>query len=141
MEPIKINESNYQAYTNLDIVAFSFARGGAMGDPGGIDIIDKAGQSYYMNYCYGANAIKSEHVKDIIPVFNDMGFSLLGSESNNDNWVSIYLGFGNSLFLIKDLYDAFMKKAEEAHCHQSHELYRHWHGFVQELLRDEMVDG
>ena len=34
MNIIEIDELNYQDYTNLDIVAYSFARGGAMGDPG-----------------------------------------------------------------------------------------------------------
>ena len=41
MNIIEINESNYQAYTKLDIVAFSFAYEGAMGDAGSIYIIDK----------------------------------------------------------------------------------------------------
>lgn len=41
MNIIEIDELNYQDYTNLDIVAYSFARGGAMGDPGGIEIIDR----------------------------------------------------------------------------------------------------
>ena len=44
MNIIEINESNYLSYTNLDIAAFSFAYEGAMGEGGGIYIIDKAGQ-------------------------------------------------------------------------------------------------
>ena len=40
MNRIEIDELNYQDYQHLDIVAFSFARGGAMGDPGGIIIVD-----------------------------------------------------------------------------------------------------
>ena len=50
MNIIEINESNYQSYTNLDIAAFSFAYEGAMGEGGGIYIIDKAGQIYHANY-------------------------------------------------------------------------------------------
>ena len=43
MNTIEINDTNYQSYTHLDIVAFSFARGSAMGEPGGIIIIDADG--------------------------------------------------------------------------------------------------
>ena len=37
---IEITESNYKDYCSLDIVAFLFAQPGAMGDPGGVEIID-----------------------------------------------------------------------------------------------------
>ena len=40
MNVIEITESNYQDFTTLDIVAFSFAYEGAMGEMGGIYIID-----------------------------------------------------------------------------------------------------
>ena len=38
---IEITESNYQNYLDLDIVAFSFAFDGAMGEGGGIYIVDR----------------------------------------------------------------------------------------------------
>jgi hypothetical protein len=47
MNRIEIDELNYQDYQHLDIVAYSFARGGAMGDPGGIKIVDSDGQVYH----------------------------------------------------------------------------------------------
>ena len=40
MNVIEITESNYQDFATLDIVAFSFAYEGAMGEMGGIYIID-----------------------------------------------------------------------------------------------------
>ena len=76
MNRIEIDELNYQDYQHLDIVAFSFARGGAMGDPGGIIIVDSDGQVYHANYCYGRHTIKSEHIKAVIPVFEDLRISL-----------------------------------------------------------------
>ena len=36
MDTIEINDTNYQSFTRLPIVDFSFARGSAMGEPGGI---------------------------------------------------------------------------------------------------------
>ena len=76
MNRIEIDELNYQDYQHLDIVAYSFARGGAMGDPGGIKIVDSDGQVYHANYCYGRHTIKSEHIKAVIPVFEDLRISL-----------------------------------------------------------------
>ena len=134
MDMIEISESNYQSYLNLDSVAFSFAYDGAMGEPGGIIIIDKSGQIYHANYYFGDNTINRDHIKDIIPVFTDLEFSLLGAESINENWVAVNLGFGTSLLMIKDIYDAFQKKAEEANYQYSHEIYRHWKGIVLSLL-------
>ena len=47
-----------------------------MGDPGGIKIVDSDGQVYHANYCYGRHTIKSEHIKAVIPVFEDLRISL-----------------------------------------------------------------
>lgn len=134
MELIKINESNYQTYNNLDIVAFSFAYEGAMGEPGCIYIIDKNGQLYYANYFWGDDLIAREHIKDIIPVFEELEFHMFGCETKNENWVSVDLGFGNNLLMIKDLSDGFNKKVEEAHFQSYGELFQHWPGIVLSLL-------
>ena len=62
----EINNSNYEAFTNLDLVAFSYAYEGAMGEGGGIYMIDASGQVYHANYYYGD--LQEEHVKDILPM-------------------------------------------------------------------------
>ena len=99
MDIIEITESNYQDYSSLDIVAFSFAYEGAMGEMGGIYIIDREGQIYHANYFLGDDCIDREHIKDVIPVFVDLEHGLMGSESNNPNWSSEYCGFGNTLLI------------------------------------------
>ena len=134
MEIIKINESNYQAYQQLDIAAFSFAYEGAMGEAGSIYIIDKAGQLYCAKYCWDDDCIDRDHIKDIIPVFEELEFHMFGCETNNENWVSVDLGFGNNLLMIKDLGDGFNKKVEEAHFQSCGELFQHWPGIVLSLL-------
>jgi len=134
MNIIEINESNYQDYTKLDIVAFSFAYEGAMGEMGGIYIIDKAGQIYHANYFWGDNLIDRDHIKDIIPVFKDLEFGLLGCETSNENWESVDLGFGNSLLVTNTISEAFNKKVEEANFERSGQLFQHWPGFVLGLL-------
>ena len=51
MDIIEITESNYREYQSLNIVAFSFAYEGAMGEMGAIYIICHDGQIYHANYC------------------------------------------------------------------------------------------
>ena len=134
MNIITINESNYQAYTNLDIVAFSFAYEGAMGEPGSIYIIDKTGQLYFADYFWGDDLLDREHIKDIIPIFEELEFHMFGCETSNENWVPVDLGFGNNLLMIKDISEGFSKNVEEANYQRPGELFQHWPGIVLGLL-------
>lgn len=130
----EINESNYKSYVGLDIVAFSFAYEGAMGDAGGINIIDKTGQTYYANYFYGNDCIAREHIKDIIPIFDDLEFRMFGIETKNENWEAVDLGFGNTLLIKKTISDRFHQKVDEAHFERIGQLYQNWSGIVLNLL-------
>lgn len=134
MNIIEIDELNYQDYTNLDIVAYSFARGGAMGDPGGIEIIDRDGQVYHANYCYGRHFIKSEHIKAVIPAFEDLRIGLTRCKTENDNWLTIDLGYGNYLFVSKAISDAFSREVESNDYQTVGVLYQHWQGIVLKIL-------
>ena len=127
----EINNSNYEAFTNLDLVAFSYAYEGAMGEGGGIYMIDASGQVYHANYYYGD--LQEEHVKDILPMIEDIDFGLMGCVSRNEDWKFVYLGYGNNLFLKKDIFDAFAKIVEEAHFHSVADLYVQWPGIVMEV--------
>jgi hypothetical protein len=137
MNIIEISEFNYQAYTKLDIVAFSFAYEGAMGEHGGIYIIDKDGQIYHANYCYGDNCIEREHIKDIIPVFTDLEFGLLACETKNENWASVDLGFGNRLLMRKEISEGFNKEVIEGDYKGFGVLFQQWPGIVLGLLGKE----
>ena len=134
---IEVTESNYQDYSSLDIVAFSFAYEGAMGEMGGIYIIDREGQIYHANYILGDDCIDREHIKDVIPVFVDLEHGLMGSESNNPNWSSECLGFGNTLLISNEIRDGFKKKVEEAKFQRTGELFQQWPGFVLNLIGKE----
>lgn len=134
MNTIEINELNYQAFHKLDIVAFSVASPGAMGEGGSIYIIDKDGQLYHANYCHGENRIQGKHIKDIIPVIEDIQFGMFDSKSNNEEWIPLYLGFGNHLLIIKSLYEDFCKKRDDANFDIPAEIFQHWPGLIIGLL-------
>ena len=137
MNIIEISNSNYQDYLSLDIVAYSFAYEGAMGEPGAINIIDRDGKVYCANYCFGDNLLDSDHIKEIIPMFEGIEWGLIGCEPNNDDWVSEDLGFGNNLLMLKKISDGFKKKVETANIQHSGELFQQWPGFVLGLLGKE----
>lgn len=134
MKIVEISESNYQDYQSLDIVAFSFAFSGAMGEPGGIYIVERGGQIYHANYCDEKIYIEPNHIKEVIPVIDEIEFGIFGNKSDNDNWDSIYLGAGNHLVIDKSIYDGLLKKVEEAHFRYEGELFQHWPGFVLDLI-------
>lgn len=131
---IEIKESNYKSYVGLDIVAFSFAYEGAMGDPGSINIIDKTGQTYRAYYCWKDNCIAREHIKDIIPIFDDLEFRMFGIETKNEHWEAVDLGFGNTLLITKTISDRFHQKVDEAHFERIGQLYQNWSSIVLNLL-------
>lgn len=131
---MEINDINYQSYTHLPIVAFSFAHGGAMGEPAGIYIIDANGQVYHANYAYGDHHLDPSHINDIIPVFSDIKLGLLGGRSENDGWETVDLGYGNTLVLRKDISRPFHEAIAEAHFEHSGQLYQRWKSIVLGLL-------
>ena len=135
MNTIEITDSNRHDYSSLDIVAFSFASAGAMGEMGGIRIIDRDAAVYHANFCYGADHIAPDHIHDIIPVFKELGGNMLGCKSKNDDWETIYLGYGNHLVMLKEIYAEFNKKVEAANFQHSGELYQQWDDIVLDLLK------
>lgn len=132
-EIVEINMSNYQNYCSLGIVAFSFAFSGAMGEGGGIYIIDREGRVYHANYYRGDNLLEPDYIKDIIPIFEECKFGLLGCISP-EGWKSLYLGYGNHLLMIDELYDSFRKIVEDSNFTNSGDLFQHWPGLVLGLI-------
>lgn len=134
MDTIEINDTNYQSYTHLPIVAFSFARGSAMGEPGGVIIIDAEGQDYHTNYLHGRpRPITTEHLSAVIPVLRRLNFSLLACQSADAEWETVDLGYGNYLVLNKSISAAFHKAEAEAHFTQLGQLYQAWESIVRSL--------
>ena len=137
MDIIEITESNYRDYLSLEIVAFSFAYEGAMGEMGAIYIIDRDGKIYHANYCQGDDPIDTTHINDIIPVFKDISWRMFDCLSNNPDWRTVDLFTGNNLVLVNEIYDDFLKKVQEAHFDIPSRLFQHWPGFVLGLLGKE----
>ncbi|MBP1541748.1 MAG: hypothetical protein ILA25_06220 [Prevotella sp.] len=133
MDVVTLTDSNYSGYLNLDALAFSFASPGAMGDGGGICIIDKDGKIYYANFCFGDELIKLEAVEKAIPVIKECKFGALGALVPS-GWVSFYLGFGNHLVMSTEIADDFRQKITEANLQNRGDLFQRWPGFILGII-------
>lgn len=133
-EVINIDEKNYGDYRNLNIVAFSFAFGGAMGSPGEIIVITKDAKIYSMNYCFGDMTI--EMCYQVCPPLRDCSFGPIDVEKAPEGWEGVSLGFGNFLVLSEPLYTHI--KAEMLHMRPSFR-YRSWKAIVLDYLKRGIV--
>lgn len=135
-EIIEITDSNYKDYCNIDIAAFSLAQGGAMGEPGGIVIIDTGGNVYHTNYC--RNNVICEHLDEIIPILKECKFGIF-SHTVPEGWHPEDLGFGNHL-TIKGIYkDTFCKEWEERQSNTENILFQEWSGVMMMVLGKEDI--
>lgn len=134
MKVIEISETNYQDYSSLDIVAFSYATAGGMGEGGGIYIIDREGQIYHANCYRGDNCIKQEHIKDIIPVYGNITRDFYDREFGKGDWAAIYLGAFNQLVFLRSLIDDIMKIIKTTDFVDGDGLYQHWPGIIMDIL-------
>jgi hypothetical protein len=131
-DTIEITESNYKGYCAIDIVAFSFAQPGAMGEPGGVEIIDAQGWFYHTNYCY--RGVSYDQLKEIVPILKDCKIGIAGQQEP-EGWKAAYLGFGNHLFIKAEYYNQFDEEVRKRHIEEAVELYQQWYGIVMNLCK------
>ena len=131
MTSIEITDSNYMDYRSLDIVAFAFAQSGAMGEPGGVEIVDAQGKFYHTNYCW--EGIDYEHLLEIVPALRNCEFGILGHQAP-EGWAAVYLGMGNHLTIRIDYYSQFEEEVRNRRIERPGELYQQWSEIVLKLL-------
>ena len=100
-------------YVPLDIVAFSFASPGAMGDSGAIIVVTGEGYAYRTN-----------------PFFEDISM-----EEAFQGWQSHYLGCGNHLVIRDDLSAQFSTVIEREEFKKMGAIYKHWIDIVFEIIK------
>lgn len=132
-EVIYIDEKNYGQYSNLNIVAFSLAYGGAMGSPGEILVVTKDAKIYSMNYVYGNMTI--EMCFEVCPPLKDCEFGMFDVEKTPEGWKGARLGMGNFLVLSEPAYNQLKPELSEM---QPHILYGKWIDMTLNLLNTEI---
>lgn len=94
---INLKKSNYKKYIPLDIVALSYAEGGAMGCPGNVEIVTFDQNLYCFNYCYGD--LDENDIYSICPELRVCSFGPFGHNKIPAGWKYYYLGAGNHLII------------------------------------------
>ncbi len=128
-EVIYIGDKNYKCYLNLDVIAFSFAYGGAMGSGGEIIVITKEANIYSMNYVFGDMTI--EMCDEVCSPLKDCEFGVLEVEKTPKGWKGISLGFGNFLVLAEPIYNQIGHNLLKL---RPSFRYREWRDMVLETL-------
>ena len=128
----KLTRDNYKECTGLDIVAFSSAAPGAMGDAGAIEVVTTKGEVYYATPFY--EDIEMEQVFEVCPPLSECRFGVFGGGVIPEGWQTIYLGFGNNLVLHESISEEFRKEAEKSKIKEVGDLYNKWMDIVKRML-------
>ena len=127
----EITQTNYQNFKNLDIIAFSCAECGAMGEHGGIIMVDAKGYVYHTNML----EVSEEVLFSVCPPLKDCCWGFFGHcEKLPEGWMHQYLGCGNHL-LVKDGYVEELKKRAKG-INSVGELYQKWLVIVLTMIKE-----
>jgi len=126
---IYINKGNYKEYANLDVVAFSYAHGGAQGVGGEIIVITKDVKIYSMNYVYD---MEIEMCDKVCPPLKDCIFGLWDVEETPNGWKGVRLGAGNFLVIAEPLYHQLKRQMFKL---APHKLYGAWMDMVLNCIK------
>lgn len=129
---IEIDKSDIPSIDFTKLIAYTTASGGAMGEPGGVNMLMEDGSLYHFNY-FQSN-IQPDDIKSLLDsAFEDRGFANLGA--------------GNILFFHADdtdwlleKRDRYMETSDESFAQwPTTTLYRKWVDFFHEHLSEDSL--
>ena len=130
-DKIDLNSSNYKDFLPINIVAYSYAKSGAMGEAGGVYIISKEGQIFHLNYVYGG--ITSDEVNIVCPPLKEQSQNF---QLYKENWKDFNMGMGNYLTVHISIYDKFQEKIQNLNLSMQG-LFQKWKSIVLEILAED----
>lgn len=120
-----------------DIMFFSLAEGGAMGNPGSVYFYNKVGTLYYFNYA--RSCINMNRVKELFPPLALCRFGMLGMGSSvPEGWNYVNLGMGNHLIVNDAVYEEFKGFIGEDYIPSR--VYGLWMKLAEKIL-EKQCDG
>ena len=134
IEVTNISEEVLNAISFEDIIAFTYAHGGAMGEPGAFQLytlIDAKWQCFHGNYCYGN--LNLEAVFNRFPEVEECIKHHRGAK----NFKLIGLGMGNSLFLRSGLKADF----ERIHAENQKHIYQSYEATMQQVCQEKNIES
>ena len=108
-EPIELCNADLTKATFKDVMFFSLAEGGAMGNPGRVLFYVKSGELYSFNFVYGD--VEINKVEKLFPTLAECRFGLFGMNSSvPQGWNYVDLGMGNHLIVNDEVYNLFKER-------------------------------
>ena len=123
---IELSKSNYKNYLPLNIIAFSYATGGAQGEPGGVTILDKEGNFFHFNYVYVD--WKNDEIFEICPFLKEIEIN-----RNPENFERMNMGMGNTLFVNKSILPEVKEKTKDIK--RPDELFLQWRKIIYDIIK------
>ena len=119
-----LKPENYHSYLPLDIAAVHYSEPGAMGYHGVLRIITPDKHMFMVQYLH--DQWEKQDIALVCPVISEFQ-TIMGDL--NENWASFYMGFGNHLYVKKEL--AGKLKFDGL---APHEIYSTWIDSVLDIL-------
>ena len=116
-----------------NVMFFSIAEAGAMGEGGAVLFYVKSGELYYFNYVYGD--VDMEKVKNKFPALAKCRFGVFGMDTSvPKGWHYVNLGMGNHLIVSDTVYNQFISEFSEDV--EPSILYQNWVEVAGKVLKD-----
>lgn len=128
---IRITNADMTKELFEDVMFFSLARGGAMGEPGAVYFYNKGGNLYYFNYV--RSCINMNLVGELFPALALFRFGMVGIGSNvPEGWNYVNLGMGNHLIVNDAVYEEFIDCIGDEYVPS--QVYRIWMEIAEKIL-------
>ena len=128
---IELDNININDFEEKDIMYFTLAEGGAMGEPNGIEVITKKDNLIRLYHTSTRNFIVPE-INNRFKMIHKLNCGLFGTVTNvPEGFVHINIGFGNHLFVNKSINDKLQEKIQGL---RPYEIYNRWLLFGLDIL-------
>ncbi len=124
---IELNKSNYKGYLPIKEIAFSYAGGGAQGEPGGINIVDTDGKIFHLNHAFGD--LTENEVYEICPPLIKVD-----QRETPEGFHRINMGMGNTLYIGNSILQQFQEETKDINSPSGY--YLRWIKVVLNIIKN-----
>ena len=131
---IDLTKEKLNKLKSKDLIAITMASGGAMGDPGAIEIVNKDLDVFYTHF----GDFDNKELEKVIPFLSTLRVEFDNIEGTGDDWAGLQTGYGNYLFVRPKLNEPIERYIEENFSDTKVglivELYSHWYEALSDSI-------
>ena len=132
---IALTDDNIRVIKVDGLIAIAIAEGGAMGDPGVIELVDKDLKIYYTHF----GEITNDNLEYVVPFLKTISIGLGEVNGLPKEWDYLYTGYGNYLFILPRYKERILKYVQKKYKDTGMptvvELYSHWYEALENILK------